>query len=120
MPPGGASWVIVRLTPQANGTLLTLEHIVHAEDVDQFWAQFGPGAVGVGWDGAFMGMGRHIASGGARIDPAEFQAWSMSEEGKTFNRACALAWGEAHIAGGEDPEVARAMAHRVAAFYTGG
>src|SRR5262245_17178864 len=47
---GGVSWVTVRLAPEGERTLLTLEHIVHVSDVDEHWARFGPGAVGVGWD----------------------------------------------------------------------
>src|SRR5215472_10916675 len=47
---GGMSWVTVRLAPEGKDTRLTLEHIVHVTDVDKFWEQFGPGAVGVGWD----------------------------------------------------------------------
>ena len=35
-------------------------------------------------------------------------------------RASAQAWADAHIAGGEDADVARGMATRTAAFYTGG
>jgi hypothetical protein len=43
-----------------------------------------------------------------------------SDEGKSFMRASADAWAEAHIRGGEDPETARGMAERTAGFYTGG
>ena len=46
--------------------------------------------------------------------------WMASDEGKAYIRASAQAWGEAHMASGEDPEVARGMADRTAAAYTGG
>lgn len=119
---GGTSWVTVRLEPDGEGdrTRLTLEHIVAASDVDQHWAQYGPGAVGVGWDLTLMGLGLHLAGGGAPVDPAAAAAWSASDAGKAFMRASAEAWIAAHVAGGEDPQVARGMGERTAAFYTGG
>jgi uncharacterized protein YndB with AHSA1/START domain len=116
---GGMSWVTVRLEAQGAATQLTLEHIVHASDVDEHWNKFGPAAVGVGWDLSLMALGRHINTG-ETIDPAEHNAWSAGEEGKAFMRASAQAWADAHIAGGEDPATAQAMADRTAGFYTGG
>jgi uncharacterized protein YndB with AHSA1/START domain len=116
---GGISWVTVRLAAYGEGTLLTLEHIVQASDVDQHWAQFGPGAVGVGWDLAFLGLGRHLESGGAAVDRDAAQAWMGSEAGKAYMRTSANAWAEAHIAAGENPETARGMAQRTIAAYTG-
>jgi uncharacterized protein YndB with AHSA1/START domain len=116
---GGMSWVTVRLAPEGKGTRLTLEHIVHATEVDKFWEQFGPGAVGVGWDLGFLGLGRHLESGES-VPPEANPAWMASDEAKTFMRACAEAWGAAHVAAGERPEVARGMVERTAAFYTGG
>jgi uncharacterized protein YndB with AHSA1/START domain len=117
---GGMSWVTVRLEPEGERTRLTLEHIVRASDVDEHWARFGPGAVGIGWDLTLRGMGLHLAGGGAPVDRQAVNGWMASEEGKAFMRASAKAWCEAHIAGGEDPEVARGMAERTAAAYTGG
>ena len=35
-------------------------------------------------------------------------------------REAAAAWGEAHVAAGQDPETARGMADRTAAAYSGG
>jgi uncharacterized protein YndB with AHSA1/START domain len=116
---GGRSWVTVRLAPEGDATRLVLEHIIPASDADEHWKQYGPAAVGVGWDLSLMGLGLHLASGQAvALEAAE--GWSGGEEGKAFMRASAAAWAEAHIAGGEAPEVARPMAERTAAFYTGG
>ncbi len=117
---GGLSWVTVRLAPEGKATQLTLEHIVRASDVDEHWKQFGPAAVGVGWDLSLMGLGLHLASGGVAVDKAAFAAWSVSDAGKAFMRTSAEAWAAAHIAGGEDPDTARGMAERTAKFYTGG
>jgi uncharacterized protein YndB with AHSA1/START domain len=116
---GGKSWVTVRLDADGNRTRLTLEHIVHASDVDAHWAQYGPGAVGVGWDLTLRGLDLHLARGGA-VDHKQAHAWMRSEEGNAFMRASAEGWAEAHILGGENREVASGMAKRTAAFYTGG
>ena len=117
---GGMSWVTVRLEPDGNRTLLTLEHIVLASDADEHWARFGPGAVGVGWDLTLLGMDNHLKSGGKPVDHTEVHGWLTSEEGRGFMRASAKAWAEAHIAGGEDPQVANSMAERTLTAYTGG
>ncbi|MDY7231202.1 SRPBCC family protein [Hyalangium rubrum] len=116
---GGMSWVTVRLAPEGKDTRLTLEHIVHSADVEQFWTQFGPGGAGVGWDLGFLGLGRHVENGDT-VPPEANPAWMASDEAKAFIRASAEAWGAAHAAAGEAPEVARGMAERTAAFYTGG
>lgn len=117
---GATSWVSVRLQPEGERTRLVLEHIVPASDGDEHWKTYGPGATGVGWDLTMVGLGQHIASGGQSVDAEAFMAWSASDDGKAFIRQSAEAWGQAHIAGGEDPETARGMASRTAAFYTGG
>ena len=58
---GQVSWIEVRLTSEpAGGTRLELEHIA---DPGTPWAEFGPGAVGVGWDMALTGLVTHLASG---------------------------------------------------------
>src|SRR3954447_285183 len=46
---GQISWIELRLTAEAGGgTRFALEHIAHVDD--DLWGQYGPGAVGVGWD----------------------------------------------------------------------
>jgi hypothetical protein len=89
-------------------------------DTDEHWARFGPGAVGVGWELSLLGLGRHIASGGVAVDRKAAGEWMASEAGKAFLCASAKAWAEAHAAGGADPKLAREMAERTAAAYTGG
>jgi uncharacterized protein YndB with AHSA1/START domain len=117
---GATSWVSLRLAREGQGTRLTLEHIFPAADLDgDHWKRFGPGAVGVGWDLSFLGLGLHIASGGAK-PPESDPAWMASDEAKAFMRASAEAWATAHIASDEDPSIARTMAANTAQFYTGG
>ena len=113
---GEVSWVDVRITPAAPGSAeLTLEHIAYEND---HWKQFGPGATGVGWDLAVMGLSRHIDTGAGKI-AADGMAWMMSDEGKSFMRQSSEAWCRAAIAGGADPETAEAAADRTTAAYTG-
>ena len=117
---GGMSWVALRLVPHGGGARLTLEHLVLAKDVtEEHWRQFGPGAVGVGWDLSFLGLGLHLASGGEAFGEHD-PAWMATDEAKAFMRTSAEGWAEAHIASGEDADIARGMAARTAAFYTGG
>jgi len=113
---GEVSWIEVRLTDVSDGrTRFELEHIAHVDD--ERWAEFGPGAVGIGWDGAVMGLALHLASG-EQVDAAEFEAWSATDDGRRFLTSAAEAWCAADIAGGADAGVARGMADRSGAAYT--
>jgi uncharacterized protein YndB with AHSA1/START domain len=104
--PGEPSEVRVRLARAGDdATTLELEHV--AVVPAEMWDQFGPGAVGVGWEGGLLGLELHLR-GGSVDDPI---AWQVSEEGRTFNRSSSAAWGTAYIAAGGDPEaVSRAVA----------
>jgi uncharacterized protein YndB with AHSA1/START domain len=112
------SWIEVRLTAEpGGGTRLVLEHISALDD--QRWAEFGPGAVGVGWDAGFMGLATHLSSGRS-VDPGEGAAWAASAEGRRFMSLASQRWGDASIAAGADEAGARAAADRTTAAYTGG
>jgi uncharacterized protein YndB with AHSA1/START domain len=114
---GEVTWIELRLTPEAaGGTRFELEHIARVDD--ERWAQFGPGAVGVGWDLVLTGLARHLASG-ASVDRAEAAAWSASNEGRRFVTLSSQAWCDASIAAGTDVAAARAAADRTTAAYTG-
>jgi uncharacterized protein YndB with AHSA1/START domain len=113
---GQASWLTVRLTPAGGVTDLELEHVAHVDDA--FWDQFGPGAVGVGWDLALMGLAEHL-TGKPAVVPANAAAWSMSDEGKAYAGGASSAWAEASIAAGTPADAAHAAAARTTAFYTG-
>ncbi|GLY79012.1 SRPBCC family protein [Actinoallomurus iriomotensis] len=114
---GASSRVEVRFVPEpaAGGTRFELEHTMA---VDDHWNQFGPGAVGIGWESGLLGLDLHLSSGGS-FDPAEGAAWAASEEGRRFMALSSERWCEAHIAGGETEEQARAAAARTTAAYTG-
>lgn len=115
---GEVSWIEVRVTQEGPGQArFTLEHVAHVSD--ERWAQFGPGATGVGWDLALLGLVLHLESGSEPVDPEEFMAWSTSEDGRRFIEGSSAAWMEASVAAGTDREEAEAAAGRTTAFYTG-
>jgi len=114
---GDMSWIELRLTAEDSGrTLFRLDHIAHVDD--QRWAQYGPGAVGVGWDGGLIGLYLHLTTR-QTVNPATMAVWSESEEGHRFLTASSDAWYKASVAFGTDPAAARAAADRTTAFYTG-
>lgn len=114
---GQVSWVTVTLEAEAEDrSRLTLEHVAHVPD--EFWDQYGPGAVGVGWDLSLLGLALHLAIGGP-VDRREVEAWTTSEEAKRFMRASSEAWGEAVVRDGADPDWARGAVARTSGFYTG-
>jgi len=113
---GQVSWIELRLSEVAGGgTRLELEHIAHVND---HWAQFGPGAVGVGWDLALLGLTRHLSTGAA-VDPQTATTFPASEEGRRFIGESSRGWCEAAIAAGADAAEATAAAERTFAFFTG-
>ncbi|MGW3115630.1 SRPBCC family protein [Streptomyces sp. NPDC001107] len=114
---GEVSWIELLLTSEKDGTRFQLEHIAHVDDTK--WAEFGPGAVGVGWDLMVRGLSLHLGSGGAAVDPKKFMAWMGSDEGRRFMTSSSEAWYAANVAGGEDEKTAREAADRTTAAYTG-
>jgi len=114
---GQVSWLTVRLSePRKNETLLELEHVAHVDD--ERWNQFGPGAGGVGWDMALMGLGQHLATG-ASTDPKEAITWLSSPDGKVFVATSSDDWARASVASGTDATQAKAAAARTTAAYSG-
>ncbi|HKE74975.1 MAG TPA: SRPBCC family protein [Acidimicrobiales bacterium] len=113
-PPGpeDSSLVEVVLDPDGDGgTRLTLTHT--AVVPPEFWGQFGPGAVGVGWDLSLVGLGAHLA-GEALGTQAEMEADPAVRDGM---RASSEAWGEAYRAAGADPATATAATAATTAAY---
>ena len=117
---GGMSWVTVRLAPDGAKARLTLEHIAPKDGIgEEHLKQFGPGAVGIGWDLGLYGLEQHLLDPAAPRDQKAVDAWVVSSEGKAFMRASGEAWGVAHAVSGENPDEARAKADRTIAAYTG-
>jgi hypothetical protein len=106
------SEVEVRLSTVRDGvTRFVLEHT--AVVPEDRWAQFGPGAVGVGWEGGFLGLTLHLR-GGSVGDP---MAWQVSDEAREFYTRSSQAWGGANVAAGADPAIAAEGVTNTTAFY---
>ena len=111
--PASISELEVRLTPAGEGsTTLELEHTAIVPD--EAWAEYGPGAVGIGWDQGLLGLSLYLRRGETVADPT---AWQLSEEGREFAKRSSAAWGAANEAAGADPAaVAKGVANSTA-FY---
>jgi uncharacterized protein YndB with AHSA1/START domain len=107
-----ASDLEVRLSPAGDeATIFELEHT--AVVPDEMWAEYGPGAVGVGWDQGLLGLSIHL-HGDNPLDPV---AWPLSAEGREFLTRSSEGWGAANRAAGADEDtVARGVANTIT-FY---
>jgi uncharacterized protein YndB with AHSA1/START domain len=110
---GHTSRVELRVGPEPDGRA-RLE-LVHSGQADELWDQFGPGAVGVGWDGAVLGLTLHLS------DPASVPdaAWQTSDEARAFYTLASERWAQASVAAGTPEADARAAGARTTGFYTG-
>ncbi len=113
---GGISWIDVSVSSDGpDRSRLVIEHIAH---VDDRWEQFGPGAVGMGWDSMVLGLAIHLDTGEA-IDPSFGEQWIATEDGRRFLTLSGERWRAANVAFGTDPVAAREMAERCLAVYLG-
>ena len=111
---GDVSWVEVRLAADGSEARLALTHTALVTD---HWHEFGPGAVGVGWEMGLLGMELHLTRPNEpKIDEQTFHTTAL---GKALLTGSSEAWGRAAVAAGTDPAVAVAAANRTTAFYTG-
>ncbi len=111
---GDVSWVEVRLADTGGNAQLSLTHTAL---LSPFWDQYGPGAVGVGWEMGFLGLALHLAQPDwPKPDEMEF---ATSADGKAFITGSSEGWAQASIAAGTDVENAHAAARNTTAFYTG-
>ncbi len=112
---GDVSWVKVRFLDQGAGRArLTLTHTAH---LSEHWGEYGPGAVGVGWELGLMGLAIHLAQ---PTEPMPDEAaLATSPDGKAFITGSNEGWAQAAIAAGTDPSAASAASKRTTAFYTG-
>lgn len=109
------SWLSVSLDPVAGGTTLELVHEAHVDP--DLWTQFGPGAVGLGWDLGLYGLGVHVEQQSAG-PPAGGADFPSSPDGVALINAAGAGWAEAAMANGDTREAAVAAAERVQAMYT--
>jgi uncharacterized protein YndB with AHSA1/START domain len=113
---GDVSWIEVRIA--AEGPDRSRFELAHISHVDDRWEQFGPGAVGMGYDGALVGLTIHLSTGEA-VDPSTGQEWMASQDGRRFMTRSGEAWRNANVAAGADPAWAKSAADRCLAAYLG-
>ncbi|WP_017589636.1 SRPBCC family protein [Nocardiopsis ganjiahuensis] len=114
---GDTSWIAVRVDPEDDGARLTLKHTAPADTGSEFWQRFGPGAAGVGWDLALLGLAQHLHAGADT--PQEAEDWEATEEGRRFVSGSSAAWAEANVELGAPRADAEAARDRTTAFYLG-
>ena len=112
---GDVSWVEVRLTETGSGSVQLL--LTHSALLSPFWDQYGPGAVGVGWETGFLGLALYLEQ--PDWPKPDVMAFATSPDGKAFITGSSEGWAQAAIAAGTDPDTAHAAARRTTAFYTG-
>jgi uncharacterized protein YndB with AHSA1/START domain len=106
-----SSIVEVRLSATSSGTRLELEHA--AVVPPEMWSQFGPGAVGVGWDGGLLGLARHLAG----LEVGDHEQLESDPELRAFMTASSEEWGKALRASGADPETVEQAVAATTSFY---
>jgi len=92
-------------------TRLELEHT--AVVPDEMWSEYGPGAVGVGWEQGLLGLALHLRGGSV----GDSMAWQLSAEGRDYASRSSAAWGEANLASGADPETVARNVANTTVFY---
>jgi uncharacterized protein YndB with AHSA1/START domain len=107
---GDHSEVEVRLAEDGDGTLFVLEHVATV-DPDR-WNEFGPGAVGVGWDLALLGLAAYLR--GESFDEATF---ATTPEARKCMTDSSEAWGAALAASGADDDDVKRVVANTTAFY---
>jgi uncharacterized protein YndB with AHSA1/START domain len=114
---GNVSWIDVSISNEGSDRArLLLEHIVPVDD--EIWREFGPGAVGMGWDSMFLGLAIHLSTGES-IDPSFGRQWTGTEDGRRFLTLSGEEWYTANVSFGEGPTAARALADRCIKAYLG-
>ena len=109
------SWVEVRFSDDGAGRArLTLTHTAL---LSEHWGEYGPGAVGVGWELGLMGLALHLTQ--PNEPKPDEAAFATSPHGKALITGSSERWGQAAVEAGTEPDAARAAARRTTAFYTG-
>lgn len=106
------SKVEVRLSvDEDEQTVLDLEHAAIVPP--GMWSDYGPGAVGVGWDLTLLGLVFDLR--GLYIEDKD--AWSQTPEARQFIIGTSVAWGAANQAAGASAAEAQKCVEATTKFY---
>lgn len=112
---GDVSWFEAAFSEEAEGRSRLI--LTHTAMITPFWDEFGPGAMGVGWELAFFSLAEYLTNPDfQRPDDAEFAA---SESGRALIIGSSEGWRRAAIEAGVEAAAANAAAGRSTAFWTG-
>ena len=112
---GDTSWVELQFDSEAPDQVrLTLTHTSILSD---FWDTYGPGATGVGWEMAFLGLALYTSD--PDFEKPDEMEFATSPEGIDFITRSSNAWAKTAINAGTNPEKAQTAANQTTAFYTG-
>ncbi|GAA4365111.1 SRPBCC domain-containing protein [Paeniglutamicibacter cryotolerans] len=112
---GELSRVGVRLDAREDATTLRLEHVC---DIDgEVYPEYGPGAIGIGWDLALLGLAQHLFQGASV--PPETTGWIKDPAALEFMEGSSRAWADASIAAGSEEHHARMAQERCTTAYVG-
>jgi uncharacterized protein YndB with AHSA1/START domain len=112
MGDGPASEVRLTLTAlDAETTELTLEHRRVGDP--EFWAKYGPGSVGTGWDLILYGLAADLDG----VDLSDRESWTRTQEYAEFVRASTRAWAAAHEKAGAGADEAGSAAEETLRFF---
>ncbi|MDY6999470.1 MAG: SRPBCC family protein [Actinomycetota bacterium] len=116
---GAVSWIELQVIDEgAEQSRMQLDHIALIGD-DDMWTKYGPGAVGLGWDLALLGLAIHLDTGESVPDEFKEEQWATTGDGRTYIHDAGEGWFAAQVASGEDVDVARHAADNTIAFYRG-
>lgn len=113
-PPPIEDASIVTVTLRSTGpeeTELTLEHV--AVVPPEFWDEYGPGAVGVGWDLSLIGLGAHLAG----VELGTPEDMDRDPDVRDAMTASSEAWGRAYAASGASVDTVTSAVAATTAFY---
>lgn len=113
---GATSWVDVEVTPDGDDrSSVRLRHTCGVDN--DHWRQFGPAAVGIGWDLATRGLDLHLSTG-ASLDPGTEETWTLGPEGTAWVGECGEAWYRADVTAGASDGEARSRVDACVTFFT--
>ena len=112
---GDVSWVSVRVEIESPD--LTRATLSHTSALSEHYDTYGPGATGVAWEMATLGLAFYVAD--PNVPDPDLMKFATSPDGIAFITGSSNKWAKAAINAGTDPQTAQNAADKTTAFYTG-